>query len=379
MNSRDWQIVQGRIGYEFSTCFRGSELVFKKIIEVFGGRKACASRYGFDIQVQLKLVDGFELDEISYRFLSKDNNTILEEVLEPEDSGGLNARERDHIIKKTREIHDSDEACMAMLSVADLFKVFLNGNQYKSVIVPSVINYGLDATMSHQCAFMAIGRPHNVLLFYEPYGLYLKKKKSYKHCFEKLCGVFISGVEALNTYKVHTYHDYFMPGKSGLQGMMIDQGRVNKAKFLLQYNKIKERMGSASETWKYENDDYDYTFEGSTLMSKVSNNPDFIEDAAILYRNHSAKICVSIFLVESARLIYILDSGGMYSGNPGLVHIKAALGEWYAGFATDATSRLLSELTLLIGSMYPNHREEIFTIFRNVGNSARDICEALTT
>lgn len=367
MKSRDWKIIQGRMGYEFSTCFGGSALVFKKIVNKFEKSHTCAARYGFELFIQLeKQPDLFRLDDIHYRFLNVDNNPVLSDVLEPR---GLTVQEMRAIEDKTSEISDRSESILAMQSIADLFKLYLVSNLYKSVIVSTIVNYGVDATMSHQCSIVALGHPHNVLLFYEPYGLYAKFGIPYKHCLVRLLSIFTESVEGLSQYRCTGYHEYFML-RQGIQGMMIDQGRMNRDIFLSEYNRIKGIMG-ASEPWKYENDEYDSTFAVSTLMSKVSNSPRFVEDAAVLYGQHSAKTCVSIFLVESARLLHELSTGS------DLGSIRLNLRRWYGTFSSNATSMLLSELVIMIGALYAN-RKEIFAAFRNPANSASDICKYLT-
>ena len=355
------------MGYELSTCFRGSGLVFKKLTQKFEDSRVCATRYGFDLRVQMRLSETFAISYISGEFAED----IGLDILEPAESGGLNRAEIASVAEGANRISNAlMPDATAMLSVADLFKVFLAGPRpYKSVIVSTIVNYGVDASMSHQCALMALGPPYNVFLFYEPYGLYAKFGKSYKHCFRDLLGIFTS-LDDFSHYSVDMYHDYFMGGSQGIQGIMIDQARENQQIFAAEYNRIKNLMGADGIPWKYENDDYDKTFEGSTLMEKASDHPEVIESAAILYRNNSAKICVSIFLVESARLMHALSEG---------VHISNYLSQWYQKFSTRATAKLLIELTAIVGSLYPKIRREIFAAFRNPRNSATDICRALTS
>jgi hypothetical protein len=367
MNSRDWQIIQGRMGYELSTCFRGSGLVFKKLTQKFEDSRICATRYSFDLKVQLQLSEKFAVSHISGEFVED----ISLDILEPEESGGLSRAEIRTISDATATLSDAT----AMLSVADLFKLFLAGPRpYKSVIVSTIVNYGVDASMSHQCALIALGPPYNVFLFYEPYGLYEKFGKSYKHCFQNILGIF-TRLDDFGHYSVSMYHDYFMGGSQGIQSMMIDQARENRHIFIEEYNRIKHLMGAAGTPWKYENDDYDKTFEGSTLMEMASDHPEVIEDAAILYRNNSAKICVSIFLVESARLMHALSEVDKF----GPSHVSNYMTQWYQNFSTAATAKLLTELAVLVGALYKNTRREIFAAFRNPNNSATDICRELTS
>jgi hypothetical protein len=368
------------MGYELSTCFRGSGLVFKKLTQKFEASRICATRYGFDLKVQMQLSDEFAISHISGEF-AKD---IGLDILEPAESGGLNHAERaaiatgaHRVSKATEEASTMSEEpdATAMLSVADLFKVFLAGPRpYKSVIVSTIVNYGVDASMSHQCALMALGPPYNVFLFYEPYGLYAKFGKSYKHCFRDILGIF-TRLDNFRHYSVGMYHDYFMKGSQGIQGMMIDQARENRQVFAAEYNRIKRLMGATGTPWKYENDEYDKTFEGSTLMEMASDHPEVIEAAAILYRNNSAKICVSIFLVESARLMHALSEVDQF----GPAHVPNYMSRWYQNFSTRATAKLLTELSVLVGSLYPKIRQEIFAAFRNPRNSASDICRLLTS
>lgn len=375
-SEEDIKMMQGRMGYEFSTCFKGSELIFRKLAKHFEPLKSCATRYGFEITVDLNIEkDKFQIKSVGSKFLTQYNNSLLVDILELEESGGLTAAERRNIVKKSQEMipNCSEDTELTMLAMADLFKLFLKPKSYKSVIVSAIVNYGKDMNMSHQCAFMALGHPHNTFMFYEPYGLYKKYGVDYKKCFADIFSVYQT-MPDFSDWDYKTYHDYFGFEK-GLQGMMLDQGKLNKEDFMRRYKDIKKRMGASGEKWRYENDESDDTFAVSTLMSKVSNKSEFIREAAILYRDYSAKICVSIFLVESARLmLYLAKSPDSYDS------LKYDLSSWYSNFGSEATSKILIELYQIIDLIYPDEISEyVYKVFSDVENNPEDICRKLAT
>lgn len=377
--SSDIKVIQGRMGYEFSTCFRGSDLLFRKIVKHWEPDKVCATKYTFELRVDMQQNDNgeFELVDVYYKFLNKVNDKRVGETLEPANSGGLTESEINTLdtVCESELPNCGDETKMSMRCLADLIKIYLcseSRTNYKTVIVSVIINYNPGESMSHQCSFVALGGKHKKLLFYEPYGLYQKYGKSYKKCFNQVFEVLLK-LPFLKSWDYSTYHKYFVFPK-GLQGMMLDQGKINKVRFLRDYHEIKDKMGATKESWEYENNDADFTMPASTLMTKTGDRPEFIRESAILYRNHSAKTCVSIFLVESARLIYYLNQDDDYEV------LKNNLTDWYSTYSKYASSRVLNELYQIIDLIYPSSiRDLIYDTFLDVKNTPEKICEILTS
>lgn len=372
-------VIYGRMGYEFSTCSAGSEILFKKIVQTFGeSTQTGATRYGFEIFVDLnRESEVFVLKNVYYRFLRQDNNPLLQNVIEPAPTG-LTQEEKDILTTSVDEIlpDGGDNTYLSMLSLADMFKVYLFGNKYKMVVLSTIMSYGRDITMSHQCGIMALGEPHNMFLFYEPYGMYNKYGASYKQCYVKLMSVFMK-LPIFSKYKYSTYHDYFGLSK-GIQKMMLEYGHVHEKEYLDRFRVLKKELvddGSApSGKWKYEGDKDDKTFSICDLMDYASGEPKFIAKSAALYFEYNAKTCVSIFLVETTKLLIFASNTNTKE------YISSQLATWYKDFSDKAPSVLLTKLGILFEQLYPEDiKKEIFDAFANVKNDARDICKILVT
>jgi hypothetical protein len=372
-------VIYGRMGYEFSTCSAGSEILFKKIVQTFGeSTQTGATRYGFEIFVDLNVEsEVFVLKNVYYQFLRQKNNSLLENVIEPAHVG-LTHEEKNILTTSVGEIlpNGGENAYLSMLSLADMFKLYLFDNKYKMVVLSTIMSYGRDITMSHQCGIMALGAPHNMFLFYEPYGMYKKYGASYKQCYVKLMSVFMK-LPIFSKYKYSTYHDYFGLPK-GIQKMMLEYGHKHEKEYLDRFKVLKKELvddGSApSGKWKYEDDKDDKTFSVCDLIDYASGEPKFIAKSAALYFEYNAKTCVSIFLVETAKLFILTSKKNTKE------YLASQLAVWYQDFSDKAPSVLLTKLGILFKHLYPEEgRKEIFDAFANVENDASDICKILVT
>jgi hypothetical protein len=372
-------VIHGRMGYELSTCSAGSEVLFKKIVQTFGeSTQTGATRYGFEIFVDLSIENEiFTLKNVYYQFLRQTCNPFLKNVIESPPTG-LTEEEETILHSAVSEIlpNSNNNAYISILSLADMFKVYLLSNKYKMVVLSTIMSYGRDITMSHQCGIMALGAPHNMFLFYEPYGMYEKYDASYKPCYDKLMSVFIK-LPIFSNYAYSTYHDYFGLPK-GIQKMMLEYGVIHEKEYLEQFNVLKKELveiGSVpSGKWKYEDNEVDKTFSVCNLMDYASTEPKFINKAAALYFKYNAKTCVSIFLVETAKLF-------IFAANKNTKKfISSGLATWYKEFSDNAPSVLLTKLGILIKFLYPEDiKREIFDTFANLNNNANDICKILTS
>jgi len=371
-------MILGRMGYEFSTCSAGSEVLLKKIIQKYGeDGNSGATRYGYEIFVDLKenaSTQQFDVKDIYSRFLRQLNNSTLSDILEPESSGGLSAEDKNVILEGLVKTPCSANSRLALFSVADIFKCYLADNKYKSVVLSTIVSYGRNVNMSHQCGIMALGAPHNMFLFYEPYGMYNKYGFNYKDCFGSMFEI-IGRMKTFESYKYATYHDYFGVPK-GIQNLMLDFGASRQADFDPRYEAIKkkaiEKCGVSSGKWTYENDPLDKTFALCTLMDHAAHCPSILKESAELYYEYSAKTCVTIFLVETAKLMMLLKTHSDKDS------ISTALTSWYAQYQDKTPSAIMNKLDHLMRLLYDeNTKKSIYEVFEDVTKTPSDICEFL--
>lgn len=331
-NSKLAQMIQGRMGYEFSMCSPASSDFLRRITLHYEPDFICSPTFG-TLYIDMK---------------TNDNSFQIAEVY-----CDIPGDMPDEITTPAKTIYP------AILPVASQFK---NAKKYKVSAVSTIVNYGKDPHMSHQCAIYRIGSPHNIFLFYEPYGLYVKYGIDYRNVMKSFINAFTK-ITAFNHYTCDIYHDYFRLPK-GIQGIMLDQGFANKSEFLREFTKIRQKITSDPAKWQYEDSTDDATFVASTLMSKVANRPELVREASILYRNNSAKICVSIFLVETMFLLKCVRHSES---------ISHKLRQWYITFLGGASARLLRLLYRLVKFLYPNYRH-IYDQFADPNQSPAQIC-----
>lgn len=371
-------LVLGRMGFELSTCSAGSETLLKKIIQRFGvNGRIGASRYGYELFVDLSensSTGQFDMKNIYFRFLRQVNNSIMEDILEKESNGGLSEKDKRVISEELEKTSCSFQSKLAMFSAADVFKYFVIKSQYKMAVLSTIVSYGRDISMSHQCAIMVLGSPHNMFLFYEPYGMYNKYGFAYKEIFGKILGIF-KNMEDFKSYGYATYHDYFGINK-GIQNLMLDYGKAHEEDFLTRYNAIKQKLVESGVVdggkWKYEGDDTDKTFAICTLMDYATDYPPVLRESAELYYEYSAKTCVSIFMAELTKLLMLVKSDNTRDS------ISQALNTWYEQFQDKTTSILLNKLDHLMRLLYDEKlKNKIYGVFENIENSPAEICEFL--
>lgn len=374
-------MILGRIGYELSTCSRASEIIFKKIIQTMGEKNSiAATRYGFEINLYLKENDKtkkFDIQAIVSQFLRQTNNPMLDDILES-GSRGLSQKDKDNIKKEVDERCDGkSQTLRAVLSIADLFKFYLANpdSKYKSVIISTVIDYGRGDNMAHQCGIIALGEPHNVFLFYEPYGMYEKYSFKYDYCVTQFLSIF-QIVDPFHKYTCETYHGY-IGAKKGIQSFMLEYGAAHKEDFLKKYEIIKKKAVKSglvpSGKWKYEGDDTDKTFSLCTLMNYTSYIPEILKESSELYAEYSAKTCVSIFLVEVFKILIIIEKNNTKE------YLSQEIKKWYSNFEDKSPSVLMSKLEHIFSFLYGSAKKEIYDLFSDINKNSYEICSILTS
>lgn len=366
--------IKGRMGYEWSTCSRGSEALFRKIVQKYGEpNKIAATRYGFELFVYFEKdtesSKTFRLDNVGSSFLRDDDSSLLSQVIE-DDSDYAPIKE----YCSKNGFH-----YLSLASVVDLFDVFVLSGIYQSVVVSLIISYGADVKMLHQAGLICLGSPHNKILLYEPYGMYKKFGAEYITPVRSIIAEILK-IHKFSEFTFDTYHSYFSIPK-GIQNLMLEYNERNREKFLPKYKEIKCRLLGSSEEkvsshvnavdeiWDHENDEVDKAFEVVTLMKKADGTQE-VNNAARLYYQYSAKTCVSIFLVEMTNFMIFIKSGNTLS------HIQISLSSWYREFVNEPTPAILDKLYDLIVEMYGDKSEQIFEQFSEL--SSKKICENLT-
>lgn len=372
--------ILGRIAYNFSICHNSTDIIFKKMIQQNSEKnKILATRYGYKFRLFLEKDNGnFKLDSIGSKFLKVVNNPLLDDIKESPENGGATDKEINIILNKVSEKLGSvnENYRRSISSIFDIMKFYLDNKKsvYKGIIIPTILYYGKDALMAHQTSIIILKHPHNVILFYEPYGLYKKYDIKYDNCILEFLSIFKS-VKAFEKYDCKTYHDFFN-FKKGIQGYMIDYGKKNENDFLQKYKKIKKKAVDEglvpAEEWITEGNKNDKTLALITLMNYASKNPSMLDESAKLYAQYSAKTCVSVFLIETLEFLSILNKTNK------LNEISKNLRNFYSKFKESPSIELINQIDSLFKSLYKEKRNFIYNEFKNYNNTNKSICEKLT-
>jgi hypothetical protein len=204
---------------------------------------------------------------------------------------------------------------IATLEAAALFKTAPT----RYVFVPTILDYSRNHNLVHQCAIL-YDKQKNILLFYEPYGRYMKFNKSYEAA---VIGYLSTFKAVLPGVKIDLYHRHFNLA-DGIQGMILTANNnaadMFNTRFAMLSNKINTKFSQYIKIpYTAPSDDNTYAvLDLVHAVHSVSVNDIPVElhneftiltkDVLYLYMLYNSKTCVSITIVEFHELFKISDA-----------------------------------------------------------------------
>jgi hypothetical protein len=345
-----------KISYLLSVCDKLSDIFFTNMIKQYESKKIVATKHMFtlfitlfeplssDKQFYIKNVYGnFSNlnDSDTKKLLSLHNNKILNIEI-PQIKLQLEAQ----------SIILNDFQLAGILTVATLIKYYKTSG-YKYIFIPLIIDYGRNSNLVHQAALII--NFDGLILFYEPYGKYMKYNKSYADSICQLFKIFDNCGLFDNNIRCKTYHSYYGL-ETGIQTYLLKKNNNNIKNFCDEYDKIindinhifpKFELGLLKSLY-HNNKDDDYIKNLLNILPKLvkyiknkllKEQPSLTDiqynlfnRILLLYGLYNSETCVSITLIEmsyffkqTSNITYNLQK--MYSdfenhNNPNIILFK---------------------------------------------------------
>jgi hypothetical protein len=352
------ELQNSKIAFLLSTCIRFSHKFYKCILKKYEKNKIVATLHNFDLCIRFNEFvkdddSDFSIRDTDFYFYdvnSDDTKNVFSEWLQMQNNKFLSKSEITCIWDKlvSKNINLNVYQFIPILTIATLIKMYKN--KYKYLFIPVIINYGIpDNKICHQTALIIdfTGK----ILFYEPYGQYIKVNKSYAKCITELFSIYESFVS--DETITDTYHNYIYspsPNEYGIQYFIKKKNNEFKS-FDENYEKLVTRISDIISKYDIKNNgnplllniennsmtdlnnNRDQTLTSVYVLAHLSNinldspcfqNNEFLtqfkeiyNEALCLYYNYNAQTCVTITIYEIDIFFKIVDEH--YSE---LVHVE---------------------------------------------------------
>ena len=322
------------LAYLLSTRDKLIESVFAAMLR---GRnkngKIVAARYNFTLYVDLNEGETeFTVRSTRFKFANS-FDPILAEMLQLHNNKVLST---DSMVRISNELESlgvvlNAYQLVSVFTVAALIKLY-KGRGHKYVFVPVIINYGA-ANLYHQTALVI--SYDGGISYYEPYGVYSKRGKSYRNCMCDLFSIFGAGIDT--GVKCSTFHETLGVFGRGIQQIILEKNNQRESAFNSDYNSLVRKLKDAfphQDFYNNESDPQDKTFKILGLLIKldlyktdVEKYDELRKEAIRLYSMYNSKTCVSITLIEMMAFFDGKDLSSLYdefeySDTPNNVLIK---------------------------------------------------------
>jgi len=334
-------LQNSKIAFLLSSCIRFSHKFYKHTIKKYEKDKIVATLHNFDLCVKFNKFKEGDTSDFSvkntdfyfYDIKSNETKNIFSEWLQVFNNKHLSNSEIKDIWNKlsNKNIILTAYQFIPILTIAALIKMYKN--TYKYLFIPVIIDYGVDGSnIFHQTALIIdfSGK----ILYYEPYGRYIKFDKSYSKAMIDLFSIYESFVGDKTT--TDTYHNYIYSPKLneyGIQYYILNTNNEEFEAFEKKYNILVDKISDIALKYKItdtfinnllldiknnlitdlkNNNDQTLisvyilaSLSNFNIDSPVSNNPEFLthfkeiyNDALCLYYKYNSQTCVTITIYE---------------------------------------------------------------------------------
>jgi hypothetical protein len=260
------------------------------------------------------------------------NEALNEKIIECQSTGALSKEEKKYITTAFRELVDDDKPSH-LFALGSLIKKYSqcfianencderSNKKYNYLLIPVLVDCGLDPYMVHQCAII-VSYKTNEFIFYEPYGTYLKYGARYDLPMMDFMQIYNQIFDA----KFTTFHDKFEIqnvaehlNARGIQSIILTYNNLRVDEFkkerdemldLLSDPKYKSFVATLKNTLNAKSKlvETDYTCNIIDTIDDFKYNKKYFQDDEkfmeawdknyYLYAKYNSKTCVSITLVE---------------------------------------------------------------------------------
>lgn len=288
------KVFNGKLAYLLSICNKFSRIFCAEMLKSLN----VASRYQFSLDIVLHEPGEFQVKYVYFEFAGMSNTTI-EEVLK---------------LHNTKILNKDYPAAIG--TVLALYKDYIMSGSHKYMFIPITLNYGRDDGFVHQTGLVA---KDGVIMFYEPYGKYMKYGKSYKKCIVEYLSRFFASFDC----ETHAYHDYFNIPK-GIQTIILENNNANQ-NFQRDFDAIMSEIKSKYPDFTFKplaDADGDNTFAILELLLQFDRDQEIVEKILECYHNYNSKTCVSITYVEIDHLVRGEELYSSFTSSPNTTLMK---------------------------------------------------------
>ncbi len=338
-----------KYSYYIATCHRSASYFFAKLVKRFEKDKVFAMRYGYEIWIQLtpsKQYNTLDLSEISVHHdnIDRFNYMKIDKVHQ------LSIRNRYH---KHKNLHHVE-------SIAHIILHYLDSG-YKYVIFPMTIDYGMNLSYVHQGCIL-VDLVNKEFIFYEPYGLYSKLGRSYRHALSHVANIFVDVLPRQYSTDTVGTSSRASSGTSSRASSGIFSRESSRAHRIAKVRFWHEAKLGVQEHIRVFNNAHSNELLEQLPSCVVSTDDDLTECVFGAFRNdskyislfyrYSSKLCVTITLVE----LYLLGLDSTLNVTNNLQSFHDQLRNYRGDVINEIIFRVFENMTL---DIWPTYQEDI--------------------
>jgi hypothetical protein len=296
MNVKNKVIDSAKMVFLLCSCEKAIQLFMKKLSEHHG---ASSIYHTFPF---IKLQSNGNLFEMT-NFMFKDSyNGGLVKLCQLDCKDTYLDNAVSSFLKKAPLINNDTSMVSNISYLISHIKLFIN-NKASCFFIPLTVNYGKTSSVNHQCALI-INKNTKGILFYEPYGTYVKYNSDYSACMKQLCDVLVGvlNMEKSKSWVYDTFHNHINQNTEtgGIQTILCNYN--NKL-----YNHWSKLMLEIFPNWEIVKHMYLDDLDKKDLNHYILNvldklykkrDHDNIIKALYIYGMSNSKTCVSITIME---------------------------------------------------------------------------------
>lgn len=397
-----------KLAYLLSTCHDFADKFFIRVIKKHESNYVACAKYYYSFWVVLKAPQDsspFSLNRVFDMFFNTTNSNMIQVLEHMNEIQPITIEQKNEIQSNFSKLTNHEGNCS--ITPINLILMYAananNKNKYKYLFIPTILDYGVDVGLVHQCCIL-IDLQNGIILFFDPYASYSKYNHDYSYPIKQYFELFTSILppqfkDDQGNIKYYTYHEYFNLS-NGIQNIILQKNNSKGVEFNIKFNKLIDDIRSAKfktpgiqldekilNNIKSDTNPVNKTDETVRIMNTLevienyhSDNDHIMDDDRInfnkiwegfieLYHFYNSKTCVSITLVE---IDFIFNNADLSKND-----LEKKIKELYNIFETSdiPNTILMKKISDLVDNVFDDAikvKEQI-----NSTNNTQDICNML--
>lgn len=331
--------MSAKYAYMLSTQHSFSDDMFKYLVKKYEDNALVASKFYYQIWITLDF-DATQPNEYIVKstksvFLESNISDIEHGVLEelnqltPQEKTQINNKYATLINQPVESVRD--HCTKNLYTLPNLIRMYEARYQY--LLIPVILDYSQDAMLLHQCALL-IDFKNNAVMFYEPYGTYIKYDRDYLKPMQNFLSIYSDLFFQFCSdtgFITQSFHTHFAR-QDGIQNTILQYNNAHEAEYQIKLQALLEKVKGIQQLHKALTDKISsntnpvnktdgtisilYVLDGfeeyEPSESEHITFDECWEDALDIYYEYNSKTCVSITLTELDYLFRNKDIGSLY-------------------------------------------------------------------